>query len=619
MKAIGIDLGTTNSLVAVVEEGRARALTDDQGRALLPSVVSYPTGEAPFVGYDARDAAIERPLETIVSVKRLMGRTREEALALGHQADRLHQEGSVLRVDAGGEARSPVEISAEILRCLRDRARAALGDEVKRAVLTVPAYFDDTQRQATKQAGMLAGLDVMRLLNEPTAAALAYGLDKRREGHFAVFDLGGGTFDISILNLVDGVFEVLSTVGDAQLGGDDFDRAVADRALGHAGFQFDEVDAGTRRAALMAAEALKMDLTDHFESILAIEVDGTAHEWSVSRDEYEAVIGPILQRVAGPCRQALRDAALRAEQLDGVVLVGGSTRSPFVQRYVGELFRQQPLGDIDPDEVVALGAASQADLLSVDSELRLIDGGDILLLDIIPLSLGLETMGGVVEKVLPRCTQIPASRAQEFTTFKEGQTGMDVHVLQGERELVGDCRSLARFRLTGIPPAPAGVARVRVTFQIDADGILRVRAREVTTGVEQSIQVEPSHGLNDAQIEQMLMDSLDFAEADVAARLLATARVEAERVLMPLHKALAEDADLLTEEEQTIISSAMGDLSQAMKESDHSPIQDLIEILDKVSAGFAQRRMERALNRGLTNTNINELSAAIGTAADDEE
>ncbi len=619
MKAIGIDLGTTNSLVAVVEEGRARALTDDQGRALLPSVVSYPTGEAPFVGYDARDAAIERPLETIVSVKRLMGRTREEALALGHQADRLHQEGSVLRVDAGGEARSPVEISAEILRCLRDRARAALGDEVKRAVLTVPAYFDDTQRQATKQAGMLAGLDVMRLLNEPTAAALAYGLDKRREGHFAVFDLGGGTFDISILNLVDGVFEVLSTVGDAQLGGDDFDRAVADRALGHAGFQFDEVDAGTRRAALMAAEALKMALTDHFESILAIEVDGTAHEWSVSRDEYEAVIGPILQRVAGPCRQALRDAALRAEQLDGVVLVGGSTRSPFVQRYVGELFRQQPLGDIDPDEVVALGAASQADLLSVDSELRLIDGGDILLLDIIPLSLGLETMGGVVEKVLPRCTQIPASRAQEFTTFKEGQTGMDVHVLQGERELVGDCRSLARFRLTGIPPAPAGVARVRVTFQIDADGILRVRAREVTTGVEQSIQVEPSHGLNDAQIEQMLMDSLDFAEADVAARLLATARVEAERVLMPLHKALAEDADLLTEEEQTIISSAMGDLSQAMKESDHSPIQDLIEILDKVSAGFAQRRMERALNRGLTNTNINELSAAIGTAADDEE
>ena len=619
MKAIGIDLGTTNSLVAVVEEGQARALTDEEGRALLPSVVSYPTGEAPFVGYDARDAALERPLETIVSVKRLMGRTREEALALGHQADRLQQEGSVLRVVAGGEARSPVEISAEILRSLRDRARAALGAEVKKAVITVPAYFDDTQRQATKQAGMLAGLEVMRLLNEPTAAALAYGLEKRREGHFAVFDLGGGTFDISILHLIDGVFEVLSTGGDAQLGGDDFDRAVADRALGHAGVQFDGLDAGTRRAALMAAEALKIALTDHFEDSLTIEVDGTPHTWSVSRDEYEAVIGPILQRVAAPCRQALRDAGLRAEQLDGVVLVGGSTRSPFVQRYVAELFRQQPLGDIDPDEVVALGAASQADLLSVDSELRLIDGGDVLLLDIIPLSLGLETMGGVVEKVLPRCTQIPASRAQEFTTFQEGQTGMDIHVLQGERELVGDCRSLARFRLTGIPPAPAGVARVRVTFQIDADGILRVRAQEVTTGVEQSIQVEPSHGLNDAQIEQMLMDSLDFAEADVAARLLATARVEAERVLMPLRKAFAEDADLLTDEEKTIISSAMGDLTEAMKGEDHSPIQDLIEILDKVSAGFAQRRMERALNQGLTNTNINELSAAIGPAADDDE
>jgi molecular chaperone HscA len=619
MKAIGIDLGTTNSLVAVVEEGRARALTDDEGRALLPSVVSYPNGEAPFVGYDARDAALERPLETIVSVKRLMGRTREEALALGHQADRLQQEGSVLRVVAGGEARSPVEISAEILRSLRDRARASLGAEVKKAVITVPAYFDDTQRQATKQAGMLAGLEVMRLLNEPTAAALAYGLDKRREGHFAVFDLGGGTFDISILHLVDGVFEVLSTGGDPQLGGDDFDRAVADRALSHAGVQFDDVDAGTRRAVLVAAEELKITLTDHFESSLAIEVDGTTHEWSVSRDEYEAVIGSILQRVTGPCRQALRDASLRAEQLDGVVLVGGSTRSPFVQRYVAELFRQQPLGDIDPDEVVALGAASQADLLSVDSELRLIDGGDVLLLDIIPLSLGLETMGGVVEKVLPRCTQIPASRAQEFTTFKEGQTGMDVHVLQGERELVGDCRSLARFRLTGIPPAPAGVARVRVTFQIDADGILRVRARELTTGIEQSIQVEPSHGLNDAQIEQMLMDSLDFAEADVAARLLATARVEAERVLMPLQKALSEDADLLSEEEQTVISSAMGDLTEAMKGADHGAIQDLIEILDKVSAGFAQRRMERALNQGLTNTNINELSAAIAPAADDDE
>lgn len=619
MKAIGIDLGTTNSLVAVVEEGRARALADDAGQVLLPSIVSYPVGAEPLVGHVAREAAMTRPLETIVSVKRLMGRTREEAIALGHQAEHVHQDGAALRIDAGGVARSPVEVSADILRALRDRARAALGEEVKKAVITVPAYFDDTQRQATKQAGMLAGLEVMRLLNEPTAAALAYGLDKRREGHFAVFDLGGGTFDISILHLVDGVFEVLATGGDAQLGGDDFDRAIADRALSHAGVTFDTIDAGTRRAVLRAAEDLKIALTDHFENTLAIQVDGVDYQWSVSRDEYEAVISPILQRVSAPCRQALRDARLRADQLDGVVLVGGSTRSPFVQRFVGELFRQQPLGDIDPDEVVALGAASQADLLSIDSELRLIDGGDVLLLDIIPLSLGLETMGGVIEKVLPRCTQIPASRAQEFTTFKEGQTGMDIHVLQGERELVKDCRSLARFRLTGIPPAPAGVARVQVTFQIDADGLLRVSAREVTTGIEQSINVEPSHGLDDAQIEKMLMDSLDYAEEDVAARMLATARVEAERVLMPLRKALAEDADLLTDDEHSTINAALKDLSEAMEGTAHSPIQDLTDILDKVSAGFAQRRMERALNRGLTNTNINELSDALTGPAKDEE
>jgi len=618
MKAIGIDLGTTNSLVAVVEEGRALALSDEQGRALLPSVVSYPKDESPIVGYDARDAALKNPLETIVSVKRLMGRTRDEALALGHDADRLHQDGTVLRIDAGGEKRSPVEVSADILRSLRDRARAALDMEVKKAVITVPAYFDDAQRQATKQAGMLAGLEVMRLLNEPTAAALAYGLDKQREGHFGVFDLGGGTFDISILNLVEGVFEVLATGGDAQLGGDDFDRAIADRALSHAGVQFNDIDPATRRAVLVAAEDLKIALSDHFESTLAIEVNGTHYEWSVSRDEYEAVIAPILNRVAAPSRQALRDAGLRAEQLDGVVLVGGSTRSPFVQRYVAELFRQQPLGDIDPDEVVALGAASQADLLSINSELRLIDGGDVLLLDIIPLSLGLETMGGVVEKILPRCTQIPASRAQEFTTFKEGQTGMDVHVLQGERELVEDCRSLARFRLTGIPAAPAGVARIRVTFQIDADGLLQVSAQEMTTGVEQSIRVEPAHGLSDAQIEKMLMDSLDYAEADVAARLLATARVEAERVLMPLRKALSEDSDLLTKDEHEVISAAISDLAEALEGETHSPIQDLTEILDKVSAGFAQRRMERALNRGLTNTKIDELSDVLKSDAEEE-
>ena len=618
MKAIGIDLGTTYSLVAVVVDGRARALADDSGQTRLPSVVSYSPCGARVVGREARDAAASRPLDTVVSVKRLMGRDRAEAIALGVEPDRVRQEGAVLRIEAGGTTHSPVEVSAEILRTLRDRARAQLGADVKRAVITVPAYFDDTQRQATKQAGMLAGLEVMRLLNEPTAAALAYGLDKQREGHFAVFDLGGGTFDISVLHLVEGVFEVLSTGGDAQLGGDDFDRAVAEQAMGHLGTSLAAVDPTTRRAALDAAEALKVSLTEHFESLLCVEVDGAVHQWSVSRDEYEAIVRPIFARTAQPCRQALKDAELRAEQLDGVVLVGGSTRSPFIQRYVAELFHQQPLGDIDPDEVVALGAASQADLLSVDSELRLIDGGDVLLLDIIPLSLGLETMGGVVEKLLPRCTQIPASRAQEFTTFQDGQDGMDIHVLQGERELVADCRSLARFRLTGIPGAPAGGARVRVTFQIDADGILRVGAEELTTGVKQIIQVTPSHGLNDAQIEQMLMDSLDHAEADVAARLLATARVEAERVLMPLRKALTDDADLLADDEEQTIGAAVTELAEAMEGEDHGPIQDLTEILDKVSAGFAQRRMERALKRGLTNTNIRDLQDALVVASEDD-
>ncbi len=614
MKAIGIDLGTTNSLVAVVRDGRPEALADGEGRVLLPSAVAYADDGSATVGEAARAVAAERPHDTLLSVKRLMGRTKAEAEAEGLSTFRLVQDGPVLRIEAGGGQHTPIEVSARILAALRDRARAALGDDVGRAVITVPAYFDDTQRQATRQAGRLAGLDVMRLLNEPTAAALAYGLDKQEEGRFAVFDLGGGTFDISILHLVDGVFEVLSTGGDTRLGGDDFDRAVAEAMLREAGVDPEQAGPGLRRRAIAAAEAAKIALTDHFETRFALDTGDGRFERSLSRDQYESIVRPVLTRVAGPCKQALADAGLRPDELDGVVLVGGSTRSPFVQRFVAELFGRQPLADIDPDEVVALGAASQADLLSVDSELRVLDGGDVLLLDVTPLSLGLETMGGLAEKIIPRNSPIPASRAQAFTTFQEGQTAMDIHVVQGERELVDDCRSLARFRLTGIPPRAAGAARIRVTFQVDADGILRVSARELSTGVEQKIEVKPSHGLTDAQVEDMLQASLDHAEEDVMARFLRSARVEAERVLMPLKKAMQVEADLLTEEEATLITHAIGQLEEAMGGEDHRAVQDLTEMLDKVSAGFAQRRMEKALQAGLKDVAVDALEGELADA-----
>ncbi|MCA9539544.1 MAG: Fe-S protein assembly chaperone HscA [Myxococcales bacterium] len=615
MKAIGIDLGTTNSLVAVVHNGEARALPDAEGRAILPSAVAFGPDNTLTVGHEARAQAHERPGDTVVSVKRLMGRTADEAKAGGLTTLPLLQDGAVLRVGVGGGWHTPVEISARILEALLARARGALGEGVLKAVITVPAYFDDAQRNATRQAGALAGLDVMRLLNEPTAAALAYGLEKRQEGRFAIFDLGGGTFDISILHLVDGVFEVLSTGGDTQLGGDDLDRLFARTMLAEAGLALADVAPGVQRRALDAAERVKMALTDHFEARFQLDLPaGGTFSRALSRDQYQRIVQPVLDRVVAPCRQALSDAGLRADEIDGVVLVGGSTRSPIVQRLVVEIFGQKPLCDIDPDQVVALGAASQADLLSIDSELRLLDHGDVLLLDVIPLSLGLETMGGVVEKIIPRNSQIPASRAQEFTTFQDGQDGMDVHVLQGERELADDCRSLARFRLTGIPPRPAGAARVRVTFQVDADGILQVSAEETTTGVKQSVEVRPSHGLTDAEVEQMLQDSLDHAEEDVMARVLRTAQVEAERVLMPLRKALEVDADLVTVEERGVIGEVVADLEAAMIGTDHRAIEDLTQLLDKVSGGFAQRRMERALQAGLRDVKVETLEAELADA-----
>jgi molecular chaperone HscA len=609
MKAIGIDLGTTNSLVAVVENGRARTLMDDAGDSILPSAVRYEAGGEIVVGKEAREHAALYPERTMLSVKRLIGRTKAEAETSGLHDYTLEQDGSALRITVGNDSKvTPIEVSAEILKTLKARASAQLGGEVSKAVITVPAYFDDTQRQATRNAGRLAGLEVMRLVNEPTAAALAYGLDKQRQGRFAVFDLGGGTFDISILDLVEGVFEVLSTGGDTQLGGDDFDAIVATWLLADAGIT-DTASAAQRRAAVITAEAAKRSLTDTFQAELRLSVaEDVEHVVQLSRDEYEGLIRPTLNRVISPCKRALSDAGIRPDQLDGVVLVGGSTRSPFVQRFVADFFEQKPLCDIDPDEVVALGAASQADLLSVDSELRLLDGGDVLLLDVTPLSVGLETMGGLAEKVIPRCSQIPASRSQEFTTYQDGQTAMDIHVVQGERELVADCRSLARFQLVGIPAGPAGQARVRVTFQIDADGILKVGAKDLTSGVEQSVNVEPTHGLTDAEVEEMLQASLDFAEDDVNARFLRTAQVESERALTAINFALDGDSDLLTEDENTVIKAVIADLKEANAGTDHRQIQDLTELLDRVSSGFAHRRMERALAQGLKDTRITDLA-----------
>ena len=620
MKAVGIDLGTTNSLVAVVDQGNARVLRDEDGEGIVPSVVRYDAGGHVVVGHQARNAAHEYPERTIVSAKRLIGRTKSEAESLELGEKRLIQDGPILRIQAGDATPTPIEVSAEILKVLKKQASRAMGGDVTRAVITVPAYFDDTQRQATRQAGRLAGLEVMRLLNEPTAAALAYGLDTRKEGRFAIFDLGGGTFDISILHLVDGVFEVLATGGDTQLGGDDFD-AIVMRALADT-FELDLsiASAGLIRRLLRAAEDAKIHLSEHFEASITVQDDGgQVHQTTLSRDEYAALIQPVLQRVLGPCQRAFGDAGIRPELLDGVVLVGGSTRSPFVRRFVSDLFQQSPLHDIDPDEVVAMGAASQADLLSLESELRVIDGADVLLLDVTPLSVGLETMGGLAEKVIPRCSQIPASRSQDFTTYQDGQTAMDIHVVQGERELVEDCRSLARFQLKGIPPGPAGQARIRVTFQIDADGILRVSANELSTGIEQSIDVQPSHGLSDAQVEDMLQASLDHAEEDVHARLLRTAQVEAERVLSSLEKALEVDGDLLVDDEAAVIREVVNDLRTAMKGTDHAPIQDLTETLDKVSGGFAHRRMERALKAGLANVEIEQLEAELDTPESTEE
>ncbi|EOC0061330.1 Fe-S protein assembly chaperone HscA [Cronobacter turicensis] len=596
--AAGIDLGTTHSLVATVRSGQPETLADHQGRHLLPSVVHYQS-QGYNVGYDARAQAADDPVNTISSVKRLMGRSLADIQArYPHLPYQLRaSENGLPMIDTPAGLLNPVRISADILKTLAERAREALAGDLDGVVITVPAYFDDAQRQGTKDAARLAGLHVLRLLNEPTAAAIAYGLDSGQEGVIAVYDLGGGTFDISVLRLSRGVFEVLATGGDSALGGDDFDHLLADYIREQAGIA-DRSDNRLQRQLLDAATQAKIELSD--ADVAHVNVAGW--QGAVTREQFNELIAPLVKRTLLSCRRALKDAGVEAGEVLEVVMVGGSTRVPLVRERVGEFFGRTPLTSIDPDRVVAIGAAIQADILvgnKPDSEM--------LLLDVIPLSLGLETMGGLVEKVIPRNTTIPVARAQEFTTFKDGQTAMAIHVMQGERELVQDCRSLARFTLRGIPAMPAGGAHIRVTFQVDADGLLSVTAMEKSTGVEASIQVKPSYGLTDGEIANMIQDSMSFAEQDVKARMLAEQKVEAARVLESLDGALKSDGALLSAIERAAIDDAMAQLRAAADGDDASAIEDAIKNTDKQTQEFAARRMDESIRQALKGHSVDEV------------
>ena len=600
--AIGIDLGTTNSLVAAVRHEIAVVLNDEQGRALLPSAVRYfPDGHTE-VGYTALAKLSHDPRNTLVSVKRFMGRGLKDVAHIDSMPyDFVDAEGMVqLRTVAG--VKTPVEASAEILKVLKQRAEASLGGELFGAVITVPAYFDDAQRQATKDAGHIAGLNVLRLLNEPTAAAIAYGLDNASEGIYAVFDLGGGTFDISILKLSRGVFEVLATNGDAALGGDDFDQRIYCWVLDEAKIRFPSAE-DTRRV-LMASREAKESLTTHGQARIHTVLDaGTPVDLTLSVEQFSEITRTLISKTLGPTRRALRDAGLTVADIKGVVMVGGATRMPQIQRAVGEFFGQEPLTNLDPDKVVALGAATQANVLAGNRS----ENEDWLLLDVIPLSLGLETMGGLTEKVIPRNSTLPIAKAQEFTTFKDGQTAMSFHVVQGERDLVTDCRSLARFELRGIPPMAAGAARIRVTFQVDADGLLSVAAREMHSGVEASILVKPSYGLSDEDISGMLRDSFDHAGDDVHARALRERQVDANRLIEATEAALAVDQDLLSEAELQAIKQGIDQLRILVAGTDYHAIKAGADKLSRVTDGFAELRMNRGIKQALTGQRISEI------------